>query len=33
MGWALASSSLVAWLLGIFGTRLLSSRGQPPAIN
>lgn len=33
MGWALASSSLVAWLLGLFGTRLLSSRGNRPAIN
>ena len=33
MSWALASSSLVAWLLGIFGTRLLSSRGKGPAIN
>jgi len=30
MGWALASSSLVAWLLGLFGTRLLAERRQPP---
>jgi tetratricopeptide (TPR) repeat protein len=30
MGWALASSSLVAWLLGLFGTHLLAERRQPP---
>ena len=30
MGWALASSSLVAWLLGMFGTRLLAERRKRP---
>ena len=32
MGWALASSSLMAWLLGLFGTRLLGRR-KPSPIN
>lgn len=32
MGWALASSSLVAWLLGLFGSRLLAERRPPPAV-
>lgn len=31
MGWALASSSLVGWLLGLFGTRLLAERRKSPA--
>lgn len=31
MGWALASSSLVAWLLGIVGTRILAGRGNRSA--
>ena len=31
MGWALASSSLVGWLLGLFGTRLLAERRNSPA--
>ncbi|MGI8732405.1 MAG: tetratricopeptide repeat protein [Pyrinomonadaceae bacterium] len=30
MGWALASSSLVAWLLGILGTRILAGRRNRP---
>lgn len=31
MGWALASSSLVAWLFGIFGTRFLAERRKRAA--
>lgn len=31
MGWALASSSLVTWLLGLFGTRLLAQRRKRPS--
>jgi len=31
MGWALASSSIVAWLLGLFGTQLLAERRQRPS--
>jgi len=30
MGWALASSSLMAWLLGLFGTHLLGRRKRSP---
>ena len=30
MGWALASSSLLAWLLGLFGTHLLGRRKRSP---
>ncbi len=29
MGWALASSSIVAWLFGLFATKALSARRQP----
>lgn len=33
MGWALASSSLMAWLLGLFGSRLLATRRQRSPID
>ncbi len=33
MGWALASSSIVAWLFGLFATKFLSERRRPPATD
>ena len=32
LGWSLASSSLVAWLLTLFGTRLLFNRSRPQSL-
>jgi tetratricopeptide (TPR) repeat protein len=32
LGWSLASSSLIAWVLTLFGTRLLFSRSKPRSI-
>ncbi|HKE55198.1 MAG TPA: hypothetical protein VKB46_00795 [Pyrinomonadaceae bacterium] len=32
VGWSLASSSLIVWLLTVLGSRLLFSRSKPPSI-
>ena len=32
LGWSLASSSLIAWVLTLFGTRLLFNRSKPRSI-